>query len=161
AAGEGYAVTPPTPTPDAGRLEGGRRRDADSVKPAGADPRRHPAVAKDPPEGRPQALPVVPENIPQALKDSPRRVVWKHGEEGDTETGEGDRDKPPCQAARPERLASSTSPKTWPTYERALAAYRQGGLDGLGHVLAAKPEEPEVVVGLDLDKCRDPETGVI
>src|SRR5262245_14174665 len=94
--------------------------------------------------------------IPQALKGSPRWVVWKYVEEVDPETGEGDFDKPPRQAAHPERLASSTNNATWAPYEVAAAAYRRGGLDGLGYVLAAEPEEPEAVVGLDLDECRDP-----
>jgi putative DNA primase/helicase len=59
--------------------------------------------------------------------------------------------------ARTGRKASSTNPKTWATYKAALDAYGRGGYDGLGFVFS--PEDP--YTGVDLDNCRDPETGAI
>src|SRR5215211_2664823 len=53
--------------------------------------------------------------------------------------------------------ASSTDPETWRSYETALRAWRDNewSFAGIGRVICA--EEP--YVGVDLDKCLDPETG--
>jgi putative DNA primase/helicase len=56
-----------------------------------------------------------------------------------------------------DRKASSTDPKTWATYERAVAAAKSRGFDGIGFVFT--PDD--VFCGIDLDHCRDPETGAI
>ncbi len=52
-------------------------------------------------------------------------------------------------------LASSTDPATWATYEQATEACRRHKHDGIGFVFSA--DDP--YTGVDLDKCRDPETG--
>jgi putative DNA primase/helicase len=54
------------------------------------------------------------------------------------------------------KAASSTDPKTWATFPEALAAMARFKLAGIGFVFAGSGE-----FGVDLDKCRDPATGVI
>jgi hypothetical protein len=111
--------------------------------------------------GRPTPLPLLAENLPAQLTDLPQFVVWKYIEDLDVETGETDWDKPPFNA-RTGGLASSTNPATWSPFAVALDAYNRGGWDGLGFVLHKKKgEDGPGLVGVDLDKCRDPDTGVV
>src|SRR5262245_47818677 len=110
--------------------------------------------------GRPAALPVIPESIPPELKALAQWVVWQYVEDVDPETGEADWDKPPlCARGGP---ASSTNPATWAAFGEALAAMLARQLDGLGLALHA-PEGHcgERLVAIDLDHCRDRETGVV
>jgi hypothetical protein len=107
-------------------------------------------------DGRPKALTVQPENIPPDLRAPPRWVVWKYVEEKDPDTGEVDWDKPPLNA-RGKGPASSTNKATWNPFDVALAAYRRRNLDGIGFVLDGSDD----LVGVDLDKCRDPDTGAV
>jgi primase-polymerase (primpol)-like protein len=88
--------------------------------------------------------------------------VWGFVAETDPESGEVSWNKPPV-CAWTGRLASSTNPDTWTTFDEALTAHRQGGLDGLGFVLYRTPDQGDSsgLVGIDLDKCRNPETGAI
>jgi hypothetical protein len=110
---------------------------------------------------RPAALPVVPDNIPAALKSERRWVVWKYVSEVDPDTGEVEWTKPPFNA-RTRGLASTTAPKSWSTFDEAWAAYRRGGWDGVGFVLHRKPGDDSAgLVGVDLDHCRDPQTGEV
>src|SRR4051794_5421860 len=53
--------------------------------------------------------------------------------------------------------ASSTDPKTWRSYEEAYNAWLENewSYAGVGRVIRAE----EDLVGVDLDKCLDPETG--
>jgi hypothetical protein len=51
--------------------------------------------------------------------------------------------------------ASSTDPATWSAFETAQAAVADGKADGFGFVLGGG------YAGVDLDACRDPETGVM
>src|SRR5262245_52511215 len=85
---------------------------------------------------RPQALPVLEENIPGDLKQLDRWVVWRYTEEADSETGEVDWDKPPVNA-RTNGPAGSTNAKSWCPFAEAIAAYRKKTprLDGVGVVL--------------------------
>lgn len=64
-------------------------------------------------------------------------------------------DKKPHSA--PGRLASSTDPATWLTYDEAVALASRERLAGIGFVFA--PSDP--YTGIDLDKCRDAATGAI
>src|SRR5215475_1402871 len=54
-------------------------------------------------------------------------------------------------------LASTGDPSTWGTYEQARSFAAEQGIDGVGYVFSA--EDP--YTGIDLDKCRDPETGAV
>jgi putative DNA primase/helicase len=102
---------------------------------------------------RPVPLPVIVDHIPPQLQSLKQWVVWRF-----VPDGEGGWDKPPLKALAPQgqALASSTDPKTWSTFEAATAAYKGGGLDGIGFVL-----RDNGIVGIDLDKCREPESGTI
>jgi len=55
------------------------------------------------------------------------------------------------------RSASSTNPRTWGTYTEAQRAAERFGAAGLGFVFTAD----DVFVGIDLDGCRDVETGEV
>jgi putative DNA primase/helicase len=117
-------------------------------------------ATKDKPP-RPEALAVLPENIPDALKALPQWVVWDFVEDVDPEAGESDWDKPPLDA-RTRRHASSTDPSTWCDFQTAFDAYRHWDLSGVGFVLhVPEGHQGDMLVAIDLDHCRDPETGVI
>ena len=95
-----------------------------------------------------KTLPVLLENIPDELKVRPQWVVWKAvGEKPD---------KVPY-SARTKRKASSTDLLTWSTFEDVLEAYEAGGYAGIGFVFSSG----DPYAGVDLDRCRDPETGEI
>ncbi len=87
-------------------------------------------------------------DIPQDLKDRRFWVTWRAERQGDRTV------KPPYNP-RTGRMASCGNPATWGSFEEALAAYRSGDFEGIGFQLGPP------FVGIDLDHCRDPETGVI
>lgn len=91
------------------------------------------------------------DNIPSALATMNRFVVWKLA----TKPGRAKPTKIPYQAADPSREASSTDPKTWASFEQAVAAIERmpGQLDGIGFVLG------DGISGVDLDNCIDAATG--
>jgi putative DNA primase/helicase len=109
---------------------------------------------------RPEALPVVPDHIPDLLKESDCWLVWRYVEDRDPETGEVDWDKPPLCASNL-RPGSSTNRRTWSSFGDAVEAYRRHGLDGIGFALSPPGGDGERIVGVDLDHCRQPETGAI
>src|SRR5918994_7972015 len=53
--------------------------------------------------------------------------------------------------------ASSTNPKTWAPFEAAIAYAEEHSMAGVGFVFS----EDDPYAGIDLDKCRDSETGEI
>jgi putative DNA primase/helicase len=60
--------------------------------------------------------------------------------------------------ARTGNAASSTNPKTWSTFDQAVTAYTTvNGYDGIG--LTLTPDTG--LVGIDLDHCRNPDSGDI
>ena len=85
--------------------------------------------------------------VPAALKAQRRWVLWKRESRNGT-------DKPTKVPYKFDGTkASSTDPSTWTTYNRVMVAV--DGYTGIGFVLG------DGVAGVDLDHCRDPETGVI
>src|SRR5262249_47053588 len=86
---------------------------------------------------RPCALTVKHDGIPSAMREADRWVCWRYEWRQDKE-GEGKWTKVPVNA-RTGKRASSTNPRTWSTFERAMAYYmahwEDGGADGLGFVL--------------------------
>ena len=85
-------------------------------------------------------------NLPQPLKplmEQDRWVIWEYT----------DGKKPPYQSRKPTRLASTADPKTWSSYAEAVAAAPEDG--GVGFVIGAG------IGALDLDDCRDPDTGAL
>jgi hypothetical protein len=93
---------------------------------------------------KPQPLAVKPGNIPEALRN-------RKGREGQ----EGKWTKPLYQTNG--ALAESDNPATWAVYEEALTTYLKGGFDGIGFVVTLEDD----FAGVDLDHCRDPETGAV
>ena len=92
------------------------------------------------------------ENIPERLTERPQWVCWRLEERGDKTT------KVPYTPGTLRR-ASSTDLMTWRTFSEALAAYEAGEppYDGIGFVFCSA----DPFVGIDLDGCRDRETGAV
>ncbi len=94
--------------------------------------------------------PVV-ENIPADLRSTPRWVLWK------VEA----RSRRPAKV--PKRVTGTNArvsdPATWSTFDEVHDAYRDnpGTFSGVGFVFSAD----DALLGIDLDHCRDPETGEI
>ena len=89
-------------------------------------------------------LKVNPENIPEVLKDRAAWVCWR------LENRDGKPTKVP-KNPRTGSNAKSNDPTTWSTFADAVAA--APSFDGVGIMFAAD------LCGVDLDDCRDPETG--
>lgn len=102
------------------------------------------------PSAPPVALPVSPDHIPQELRDLPQWVVWHYT------WHDGKWTKPPYDV-RVGELASTTDPSTWASFEVVWTAYQTGEYDGIGLAL----REANGLVGIDLDHCRDPDSGDI
>jgi putative DNA primase/helicase len=97
---------------------------------------------------RRELLPVRPEGIPEELKARPQWVDWR------LEERNGDVTKVPY-TPRTGRRASSTDLLTWGMFADALAALQNGDYDGIGFVFSSG----DPYCGIDLDGCRNPETG--
>ncbi len=89
------------------------------------------------------------DRLPPEVRASTRAVVWKR------ETRAGTATKVPYVPHRPRERAAVDNPATWGAFADALAAVGAGQADGPGIVLGAG------LVGVDLDDCRDPESGAI
>lgn len=90
---------------------------------------------------------VDPKNLPNDLLGSSRWVTYRIE---DHENRKG------CKipyVATGNRRAASTEPNDWCSFQDALA--NVGRFDGLGLIIGAP------FVAVDLDKCRDPETGIV
>jgi hypothetical protein len=100
---------------------------------------------------RPQALAVRPEGIPKALRAIPRWVLWRYVSRQQAD-GQARWTKVPYSVEG--GLAAVNNPQTWSTFDSALAApKRDSAYDGLGIILTGDFH------GIDLDDCRNPETG--
>jgi len=94
--------------------------------------------------------PPIIENIPEELTERPQWVCWRLEERDGTQT------KVLYIPGTPTR-AKSNDLMTWRTFSEALAAYaspKQPAYDGIGYVFGPCP-----FAGIDLDDCRDPDTG--
>ena len=87
-------------------------------------------------------------NIPEELRRRPQWIVWK------LEERDGEPTKVPYIAGGVGR-AKSTDMLTWRSFEEAVQALESGRYDGVGFVFCSG----DPFAGIDLDKCRDPETG--
>ncbi|HVP76733.1 MAG TPA: hypothetical protein VMV04_02460, partial [Thermodesulfobacteriota bacterium] len=103
---------------------------------------------------KPQRINIRTENIPQELVGKPRWVgwkwVWREGENGKP----GKWTKPPYDV-KTGKIASSTDPSTWESFDKAYQAYKTNGYDGIGFVLNGE------YTGFDFDDSRDPSNGQI
>jgi putative DNA primase/helicase len=104
---------------------------------------------------RPTALPLSVGSIPAELKAWSHWVCWAY-EYQPERTPAKPWAKVPKSPATGDN-ASTTNPETWSTFAQALACYQGQGFAGIGFVLSA--EDPYVAV--DLDGCRDPDSGDI
>ena len=93
-------------------------------------------IPKVEPEGTAELF----ENIPEEMRRRDQWVVHK--------------DKIPHIAGGVGR-ASSTDSLTWRSFEEAVQAFQTGRYDGIGFVFSSG----DPFAGIDLDNCRDPETG--
>lgn len=96
-------------------------------------------------ENKPERLPIKPETIPQEIKTAPQWCLWNW------EQRDGKWTKPPYQVNG--MPAKSNDPHTWAMFANALNAYGRGKWDGIGFMLTPP------YVGIDLDNCRNTETG--
>lgn len=97
----------------------------------------------------PTPLPVIPANIPEPLKSCPQWVCWKYVWEEGKEGKQGKWTKPPFQPNG--YKASKTNPLHYSEFTEVLAAYEEGGFDGIGFVLTAN----DPFVAIDIDHCFD------
>jgi hypothetical protein len=90
------------------------------------------------------------DRIPSELKALSRFVAWRE------ETRDGKPTKIPVDA-KTGHNAAVDRPETWANFGAALAAVNRNGNRGIGFVLT----EADPYTVIDLDKCRDPDTGTI
>jgi putative DNA primase/helicase len=91
----------------------------------------------------------ITENIPEELTERPQWVCWRYEER------DGKMTKVPYTDTG--WRASTTDLLTWTTCAMAYRYYQDGHCDGIGFVFSSA----DPFVGIDLDDCRDPETGEI
>ena len=90
------------------------------------------------------------DKIPNALKSGPQWVLWM------SISRNGETTKVPFSTSG--AAAKSNDPATWATFDEAVAKFSNGGgYAGVGYMFSA--DDP--FVGIDLDGCRNPETGEI
>jgi putative DNA primase/helicase len=95
-------------------------------------------------ETKSSQVPVVQEeNIPRELRQRPQWVTYESGTKIPLDPRTG-------------RYASTTDSLTWGTFEEALRRAEDQGL-GVGFVFSSG----DPFVGVDLDECRDPESGEV
>lgn len=92
-----------------------------------------------------------PNGIPEELKKSPNWVNWT------IEVRDGKRVKIPLNP-KTGGQAQSNNPSTWGSYDEAVRRWKEcenGGIEGIGFVLS------NGYSGVDLDHCRNAETGEV
>ncbi|AHG05556.1 hypothetical protein HALDL1_00710 (plasmid) [Halobacterium sp. DL1] len=89
-----------------------------------------------------------PETIPETLRERDQWVCWREEER------DGKPTKIPVTPGAG-GFASSTESETWASFEAALEYTETAHADGVGFVFT----DDDPIVGVDLDDCRDPETG--
>ncbi|MCR4436179.1 MAG: phage/plasmid primase, P4 family [Clostridiales bacterium] len=89
------------------------------------------------------------DNIPQTLKQLNRWVCWQLEE----------RDGKPTKVPKNPltgKNALNNEAKTWGTFEQAVAGMQKYTLQGIGFVFNG-----DGLIGVDIDDCRDPDTGAL
>lgn len=87
------------------------------------------------------------DTIPEEIRRSTRAVAWNY------EIRDGHSTKVPYQTAAPRRRAGVDDAETWGPFASAISIVEEGQADGVGFVLG------DGYAGVDIDQCRDPETG--
>lgn len=95
-----------------------------------------------------------PQAIPQAMKDNRAWVCWRY----EPSPSKPEKLTKVPYSAHDGSNASSTDPKTWATFKEALVYHLDNDwTDGVGMVVCDEDD----FVGIDLDHCRNSETGAI
>jgi primase-polymerase (primpol)-like protein len=93
---------------------------------------------------------LTPNEIPIRLREHPQWICWRIQRRSGKET------KVPIDPTTGD-FASTTDATTWGTFKTALDRARRANVDGIGFVFT----EGDPFVGVDLDDCRDAETGAL
>lgn len=93
------------------------------------------------------------DSIPQKMREREQWMGWK--EIPRPGRGRG-LTKPPINP-RTGEFGSSTDGRMWGSFGLAMEAWERFGLEGIGFALTSNTG----IVAIDLDKCRDPETGAL
>ena len=101
---------------------------------------------------KPKAMPVNVDPVPAELKAIPQWCGFKWQWNGDKDKW----DKPPF-SIRTGRKCNSEQLAELSDFSGAVSAHRAGRFDGIG--FRFRPDDP--FAGVDLDGCRDPQTGAI
>lgn len=88
-------------------------------------------------------------NIPSDLKETDRWVCWEE------QMRDGKATKIPKSPVEGVEFASTDDSDTWSNFSDAIKTFRTEEYDGIGFVFTTEGN----YVGVDLDDCRDPETG--
>ncbi len=88
-------------------------------------------------------------NVPAKLQERDQWVLWK------TIIRDGNTTKVPFSVFN--KPASTTDPATWTSFENAVSHYDESQHSGIGFVFTSSDQ----FCGIDLDGCRDPETGIV
>jgi putative DNA primase/helicase len=102
------------------------------------------------PKAEPQGITDLLENVPEELRQRHQWLVWK------LEERDGNPTKVPYIAGGDGR-AKSTDLMTWSAFDEAVRALETGRYSGVGFAFCSA----DPFVGVDLDNCRNPETGEI
>jgi len=105
-------------------------------------------VSTPPEDHTPSYVPVHAEAIPAEVRDAPRFVCWQPKYRVNA-AGIGKWTKVPYNPAGYQ--ASSTRPRTWSSFDRAIAAYARGTFAGIGWNFLPP------YAGLDFDGCLAPD----
>ncbi|MES3161577.1 MAG: hypothetical protein PPP55_08415 [Halorubrum sp.] len=90
------------------------------------------------------------DGLPDALTARDQWVCWRR------EDRDGKATKVPVEPST-DGYASTTDGSTWTSVETALASTEDADVDGIGFVFT----DDDPIVGVDLDDCRDPDSGKI
>lgn len=108
------------------------------------------AANKSRPPGRAATMARIASNFPASLQQRDQWVLWRLEQRGDKTT------KIPYQPSGAH--ARSTDPATWSDFATAQQAFiNDASFSGIGFVFS----KDDPFVGIDLDKCRDPDTGEV
>lgn len=89
----------------------------------------------------PRALPVIQAAVPESVKSFPQWVLWRYERRGTRWT------KPPYRLNG--KRADKTNPDHWSDFSEVIAAYEEGGYDGIGFCVTGN----DPFTFLDLDHC--------
>ena len=105
--------------------------------------------------GRPEMLSVVYDRIPSSLQSMNHWVAWRL-EADDVETHEKDWTKVPVNVETGS-YASSTNDATWTAFNNAKMYDKRDdtNTDGIGFCVG----HDDALIGIDIDDCRDPDSG--